>query len=272
MKKTLLAALAIAGFAVTAGAQAQTDIGSGSALLYFNWIVDKPLAGESAKPLSNSLVVNLGGLSSSSFARFNLDLNSALVAAYGADWSTSDNIRWAVFGGFSGQEVNARLQYGAIYSRPEGLGGNLDMMTVFNLSAKSDELYSEANMPIYQTGSVISTTGITHKTVLIENGTLDEDNVASNGYGPYNMDIDGLSYWQPTLATYQWQTNTQQIYFNGLQDQNANYGDQPSIKTATITLGTNGVLSVTPVPEPSTYALFGFATLILIVAYRRANA
>lgn len=267
MKKTLLAALAIAGFAVTTGAQAQTNIGSGSSLLYFNKIVEKPESGTVA--VANSLVVNLGDLSSSSFTSFNLGLNAALVSAYGANWSTDDTIKWAVFGGFNGDEP-APKSYGTIYSRP--MASTMDLVSVYNLSNKTDALYAEANAPIYATGSIISNLGVSYKTVLIENGTLNSDGFVSNGTGTYAMDLTGFDFWNGTLATYQYQTNSQNIYFNGLMNAQGDFGDQPSINTGTITLASNGTLSVNSVPEPSTYALFGFAALILIVAYRRANA
>ena len=267
MKKTLLAALAIAGLAVTTGAQAQTNIGSGSALLYFNKIIDRPESGTS--PLSNSLVVNLGDLSSSSFTSFNLGLNAALVSAYGANWSTDDTIKWAVFGGFNADEP-APKSYGTIYSRPTA--STMDLVAVYNLSNKTDALYAEANAPIWQTGSIISNLGVSHKTVLIENGTLNSDGFVANGTSPYAMDLTGFEFWNGTLATYQYQTNSQNIYFNGLMNAGGDFVDQPAIHTGTITLASNGTLSVTSVPEPSTYALFGFAALILIVAYRRVNA
>jgi hypothetical protein len=41
-------------------------------------------------------------------------------------------------------------------------------------------------------------------------------------------------------------------------------------KLTQYTISSSGVVSA--VPEPSTYALFGFGALLLIVAYRRANA
>jgi hypothetical protein len=39
----------------------------------------------------------------------------------------------------------------------------------------------------------------------------------------------------------------------------------------TISVNSSGALSVSAVPEPSTYALFGFGSLLLIVAYRRSS-
>jgi len=267
MKKTLLAAIALAGFAAATSAQAQNTIESGSALLYFNKIADKPDSGTVS--LSNSLIVNLGNLSSTTFTSFNLGLNAALVSAYGANWSTDDTIKWAVFGGFNAAEP-APKAYATIYSRPAAT--YLDLVAVYNLSNKTDALYAEANAPIYQTGSIISSQSVTHKTVLIENGTLDSGGVVSNGAGTYAMDLTGFDAWNGTLATFQYQTNSQNIYFNGLMDDQSNFGDQPAIQTGTISLASDGTLSVNSVPEPATYALFGFGALLLIVAYRRANA
>lgn len=267
MKKTLLAAIAIAGIAVTTGAQAQSNIGSGSALLYFNKIADRPDSG--TVPLADTLVVNLGDLSSTTFTSFNLSLNTALVAAYGANWSTDDTIKWAVIGGFDG-ETPAPKTYGKVFSRTAP--SVLDLQTVYNLSPKTDALVAEANAVIWTTGSIISTIGATHKTVRVENGTLNADNVVSNGTGFYAQDLTGFEVWNGTLATYQYQANSQNIYFSTLMDAQGEFGDQPTINTGTISLASNGTLSVNSVPEPSTYALFGFAALILIVAYRRANA
>jgi hypothetical protein len=266
MKKTLLAALAIAGFAVTTGAQAQSTIGSGSALLYFNKIADKPES--STVNLSNSLVVNLGDLSHN-FSSFNLSLNSALAAAYGAGWATDDTIKWAVVGGFN-SEAATPYAYGFMYSRPQS--STLDLVTVYNLSNKTDALYAEANAPIYATGSITSNLGNSHMTVVIENGTLNSDGVVSNGAGTYAMDLNGFDAFNGTLATYQYQTNSQKIYFNGLMDAEGNFGDQPAIQTGTVTLGSDGTLSVNAVPEPSTYVLFGLGALLLILAYRRISA
>lgn len=267
MKKTLLAALAIAGFAAISGAQAQSSIGSGSALLYFNKIADKPDTGTVA--LSNSLIVNLGDLSSASFTSFNLSLNSALTAAYGANWSTDSTLKWAVLGGFNG-ETAAPYTYGSVFSRLAP--SNLDAITVYTLAPKIDALYAEANAPIYQTGSILSSLGATHKTVLIENGDLNSDGVVSNGTGAYAMDLTGFDTWNGSLATYQYQTNSQNIYYNGLMDGEGNIVDQPSIQTGTITLASDGTLSVNSVPEPSTYALFALGAVLLVMACRRAKA
>lgn len=267
MKKTLLAALAIAGLAVTTGAQAQSTIGSGSALLYFNKIADKPESG--TVNLSNSLIVNLGDLSSTTFTSFNLSLGTALAAAYGANWSTDETIKWAVLGGFN-EATPAPYSLGAVYSRLAP--SDLDMLAIYYLSPKIDALYAEANAPVYQTGSILSSLGATHKTVLIENGALNADGVVSNGTGTYAMDLTGFDTWNGTLATFQYQTNSQKVYFNGLMDAEGNFGSQPSIQTGTITLASDGTLSVNSVPEPSTYFLFGLGALMLIVAYRRANA
>jgi hypothetical protein len=268
MKKTLLAALAIAGFAVTTGAQAQTttNIGSGSALLYFNKIEAKPDTGTTA--LSNSLIVNLGDLSRG-FSDYNLNLNTALTAAYGAGWSTNETIKWGVIGGFNGQEA-APNAYGITYSRPSSTT-SFDFGTIYNVGIRLDYIYTEANALIYQTGSVVSTLGVTHGTVLIENGTINEDGVVSNGYGVYAADQDGFGVWPGSLATHNYLGLTQNIYFNGAMDNDGNYADQPVREIGRVSLASNGTLSVA-VPEPSTYALFGFAALILIVAYRRANA
>jgi len=265
MKKTLLAALAIAGFAVISSAQAQSSIGSGSALLYFNKIADKPDSG--TVNLSNSLVVNLGDLSSN-FSSFNLSLNTALVAAYGSGWATDDTIKWAVFGGFN-SAAPTPYAYGFMYSRPQS--SLLDLVSVYNLSNKTDAFYAEATAPIYTTGSIASSLGVNHATVVIENGTLSSDGAVSNGAGPYAMD-NGFDAFNGTLATFQYQTNSQNIYFNGLMNAQGDFGDQPAIQTGTISLGSDGTLSVNSVPEPSTYALIGFGALLLIVAYRRANA
>ncbi|NBZ94937.1 MAG: PEP-CTERM sorting domain-containing protein [Proteobacteria bacterium] len=266
MKKTLLAALAIAGFAVATSAQAQTNIGSGSALLYFNKIADKPDSG--TVNLSNSLVVNLGDLSSN-FSSFNLSLNTALEAAYGSGWATDDTIKWAVFGGFN-SAAPTPYSYGFMYSRPQS--SLLDLVSVYNLSNKTDAFYAEANAPIYTTGSIASSLGVNHTTVVIENGTLSSEGAVSNGAGPYAMDLNGFDAFNGTLATFRYQTNSQNIYFNGLMNAQGDFGDQPAIQTGTISLGSDGTLSVNSVPEPSTYALIGFGALLLIVAYRRANA
>jgi uncharacterized small protein (DUF1192 family) len=267
MKKTLLAAVAIAGFAFTTGAQAQSTIESGSSLLYFNKMVETPETGTTN--ISNSLVVNLGDLSSTSFSSFNLSLNTALVAAYGAGWSTDDTIKWAVIGGFDGAAASPNT-YGVVYSKTSS--NNLSMLSVYELNPKIDVLFAEANAEIYTASSVLSNLGNSHKTVLIENGSMNADGVVSNGFGTYALDQDGFATWNGGLATFQYVTNSQSIYFNKLMNEGGVYGSQPSVKTGTITLASDGTLSVNSVPEPSTYALFGFAALLLIVAYRRANA
>jgi hypothetical protein len=281
MKKTLLAALAIAGFAVASNAQAQSTYTTGNSFLFF-----RSTAGSGA---SNSLLINLGSIGVAGndyngtryFSSINLDLSasdSIVSQTYGTNWWNNQNLRWGVIG--SVQDNNANTD--TFSYRLSG--------TIAPLSLSMEGRVALANQidnaSVYAFSMPISTTGLINGTyrygvtangyVLIETSV---DGVAQDSYINYNEGMDiaafdrgGFGGVMSTLSKDITLVSSQNLYAaNNTVDRVA--GEVTSagspVQFGTVSVA-NGVVSV--VPEPATYALFGFGALLLIVAYRRANA
>jgi hypothetical protein len=301
MKKTLLAALAIAGFAAATSAQAQTNYNTGDTLLFFR----STLNTNNNIGAGNSLLINLGSIGASGtdyngtkfFSAINLDLsgNDSIVSqTFGTNWWNNANLRWGVIGSAQDNGLNTNTfsyRLSGITTPP-----NLNMESRVGLANAID------NAAIYAFGMPVSTTGLINNTYrygVTENGymlnqpTVDVVTETFVGSGVYVTNAiaqdDFVTYGEgQDIAAYDKSSfggildgpvskditlnTTLDLYAaNNTVDRAAN---EITSAGAPVQFGTlrvsNGV--VTAVPEPSTYALFGFAALILIVAYRRANA
>jgi len=245
MKKTLLAALAFAGFAAMNNASAQSAYVDGDALLVF-----RASGGTGA---SKNIQIDLGNFSSKSFSSINLDLSSAssiLGLTYGSGWYSRNDISWGFIGANSA-DFSATLGIKSGYSAPAISLGDLNtvQMGVDNIrlaGAMGNAGQGTVNgyaYSIYDTSNSGSFTA------------ADDGGFGTVFSGTITAGINQYS----TLDLYQYGT-----------DLDAFVSLSP-VMTGSASIA-SGVISVQAVPEPSTYALFGFGALILIVAYRRANA
>jgi len=249
MKKTLLTAIAIAGFAVTTSAQAQTNpisYSAGNIFLGF-----RASGGTGA---ANSFVFNLGNFANLTIVGNGgspqqvVDLGSELTTVFGSDWYTRSQVKWGIFGmessklpvysSTSDDRANAPVtkslgQVAGAWSAYTGLGAN----------------YNQAIANGTSTGSSTGVLGDGVVTGTGNNTWFKNINDAAD-FGIYNATLEAgvatdLDFYSTTATS--------------------------ATKLTQYNINSSGVVSV--VPEPSTYFLFGLGALLMIVLYRRkANA
>jgi len=295
MKKTLLTAIAIAGFVVATSAQAQTNYNTGDSLLFF-----RSTLGTGA---TNSLLINLGSIGksgtdyngSSFFSSINLDLsgsNSIVSQTFGLNWWNNQNLRWGVIGSAQDNGVNTdtfSYRLSGITTPPNlGEEGRVGLANAVD------------NAAIYAFGMPVSTTGLINNTYRYgvtangyrqtqpsvevvtepEPGVFVTNQVAQDSYITYDEGTDIAAYDKGGFGGILNGAVSKDITIetvlnlyaaNNTVDRAAGVitSEGAPVQFGTISVS-NGV--VTAVPEPSTYALFGFGALLLIVAYRRVNA
>ena len=248
MKKTLLTALAIAAFGITTGAQAQTPLSYTAGNIFLGF---RSSGGTGA---ANSFLFNLGNFSNLAIvaegasAQTVVDLGSELTTVFGADWKTRGQVTWGIFG----MTPTTRVP---VYSSTSDDRKSAPITRTFNQLATSYASYSGMggfyNAAIANGASTGSSTGILGDGVVTGTGanTWAVNVAKAADFDVYNQTLEtgvatDLDFYSTTATS--------------------------ATKLTQYTISSSGVVSA--VPEPSTYALFGFAALLLIVAYRRANA
>jgi hypothetical protein len=289
MKKILLASLAIAGIAASTGAQAQSTYTSGDALLFFRAI--------DGTGSNNSLLINLGSIGVAGndsngtrpFNSINIDLsaaNSIVSQTYGTNWWGSTNIRWGVIGSVMDNGVNSNAysyRLAGTTTPPNliaesriAIGNNIDNVTIagFNTNNATVGLINGS----YLYGKTVNGYAMTYVEEVIDAGGGNyTTNMVPTGRISYGVADDIAAYdlggFGGVLATISKDisiTSTMNLY-TANNDINRGTGDftlgEPR-QFGTVSVA-NGVVSV--VPEPATYALFGFGALLLILAFRRKN-
>jgi hypothetical protein len=242
MKKILLIGAAVAGITLSAASAQSFSYNSGDALLLF-----KSSGGTGA---SQNVLINLGSLAAG-FSSFSIDqsANSSLLSTvYGSDWYTAGNVS---FGLIASDDDSLKLTL-ATYTLPTlGIKGQyLNTINANVNSLNAAALNGGTYQDVTDSGSRALNSAYFDNTV---SGSVTLIDQAGFGYfGSSILSIAGPLY----IDTYTYTT------FSGI--------DTPS-NIGTVNIN-NGVISVNSVPEPSTYALLGFGALLLVVAYRRANA
>ena len=243
MKKTLLAALAIAGFAVTTGAQAQQiSYTPGDALLMF-----KATTGQGN---DRNVYINLGNLTSVNFTRFNLDFSTVgnvLENTFGANW-TRNTVYWGVIGG----------------------EGNTPSFTYATTRPVRSDLIAD---DLWMVANGVNQAFYAGTGVLASVGTITDSLGNSHGYSAFSSSASGAPSVQEEIG---WgifdvstvinpSTEKRNLYYITVD---GNYNVLSPVRTGTIE-ATGTTFKV--VPEPSTYALIGLGALLLMVAYRRRS-
>jgi len=299
MKKTLLAALAIAGFAVATSAQAQSNYNTGDSILFFR----STLNTTNYSGAASSLLINLGsiGVAGSDYngtrnfnsININLSGNDSIVSqTYGTNWWNNPNLRWGVIGSawdngntdpfsyriasvasplnismtermaLAADVDNARLGF----TRGDASTGLINSTYRYSVVPNGYVLNTPSVEVVTETSPGVFTTNQVAQDNFIEYG--DGTGIAAYDKSGFNGVFGGAISKEITTVT------AMNLYAaNNTLDEAATEtggiaGGSP-VQFGTISVS-GGVVSA--VPEPSTYALFGFAALILIVAYRRANA
>jgi PEP-CTERM motif len=237
MKKTVLALIAVAGISAATNANAGIDT------LYLG--IDATGGAGS----STNIVVNLGSVSSLSspnpVSTFNL--GSDLSAIYGNDWATRTDLYWGIFG----YNDNNNHLYASAAAGTGGLTGS-DYYSQGGAVVNGSSLAFQYDLD-KKNGHIGLASGVVYMSTT-EDGAWSQFSYGGSGFS-FNL-------FRPEI-----EVNIQ----NALDVISLPVGDgvqgTPIVLNASI--NSSGTASV---PEPSTYALLGFGTLLLIVAYRRAKA
>lgn len=244
MKKTLLAALAIAGFAVISNAGAQTGFTTGDTFLGVYGV-----NGAS----SSSYVVDLGNLQNG-FTSFTLNMSSVPAASW------YSNANYSI--GIIGSDDNT---YNAVVGLSAAAFNNYNTTIIggmASINSAYDNIAVASGYGNVTTSSIKDNNNVTHYTYLYPNANSGSFQSADlNGYGILSgplaapVTADGAS---GSLYLYSYNNNLGQA--------------DPAVKIGTYSMdNSTGVLTINSVPEPSTYALLGFGALLLIIAYRRTS-
>jgi hypothetical protein len=254
MKKTLLVLLAAAGVSTAAFAQDFNYV-KGDVLLGFRLSDPNRTAQGAVAGSSRAYIVNLGQIATVANytpAWEGINLSGDLVTVFGNDWETTttwgmlsiptDRTRWAASSDVANGGASIVSRTVAFLSSYQAELGNIG--TAFNsLSTEPGDAVIAGKL----------TQGVWGTTDDLPWSTAVEAN--SFGVGAFeaatSSNLDLYIAYGPTYGT----------TGNALRSTTAD------VNTFSVQGGT-----LQSVPEPSTYALFGFAALLLIVAYRRANA
>jgi len=261
MKKTLLAALAIAGFAAMNNAAAVTSYTIGDSLLLFR--IDQSASG-STTGYNYNVAIDLGNLNSGSFS-YNLSgssLTSLLDSTYGSGWANNNNLYAGVMGTTS---TSATTSYQTTDS-PAFSSGDWSYINSYNgqmaLAFKNGGTISSVldNNGNSHWASVLNiTTGLGYA----NNFSLLDDPAAGATQLGFGAVIPGSIASQLTAAD-----ADSTVTLNVSTYTKGGAGDAAN---GTVSIDSTGMISVSTVPEPSTYALMGFGALLLIVIYRRKS-
>jgi len=242
MKKTLLAALALAGFVAINNASAQQiSYTPGDTLMMF-----RAASGTGA---DKNLYINLGNLSSSSFTSFNLDFSSggALVTAFGSDWNRN-TVLWGVIGG---DNAVPNLTYGSSLAAQTGLTAD----NLWTITTAVDQAFYAGIGALATVGTITDNNGTSHGFSIFSSG-------ASGS--PSSQDERGFSFFD--IGAIINPDSSKNLYSYSVD---GDYNVLAPVTTGSVAISGT---TISVVPEPSTYALIGFGALLLVVAYRRANA
>jgi len=254
VKKTLLVLLAAAG--VTSGAFAQDfTYDKGDVLVGFRFTDPDRNASGLVAGSSPAYIVNLGNIDTVANytpAWAGINLSGDLATVFGNDWATTttwgmlsiplDKKSWSASSAVANGAASIVSKSVAFLGTPTSQLGNIG--TAFNsLAIETGDAATPGKL----------SQGIWGTTDDIAWSTSVEANLFAVGdfEAATSSDLDLYTAYGTTFGT----------------TGNPLRGTTADVNTFSVQSGT-----LQSVPEPSTYALFGFAALILIVAYRRANA
>ena len=211
---------------------------------------------------TDSVLINIGSpnLVISGYTFDMSGASSVLSSTFGSGWHTNSEVFWGVFGRVSSStSANTRAWISMadndveLYTDAEG-GTNI-----------SSTKWGNINSGITTTvGYYNNTGGAVKSTITNSKGDILQVSVAPNSGTSYN--VYAMERWFVFVNPVDAAVTT------GLDIQSWNKSGTSYINQTTfgVVSQSNGVISV--VPEPATYALFGFGALLLIIAYRRKQA
>jgi hypothetical protein len=244
MKKKIAVALAMMAAAVTFNnASAQTPVSwvAGDIILGFN--ADTGSTGAGTNVVFNlGLASNLGAVSA--------NLGGDLSNVYGTNWYSRTDLTWGVFGADDNKNIWASVASGGTAWKSLGNGNATPKANLYNAG-------SEYNAKI-AVNSFDTNTPVGVFEPISDTYSWNSENPSGNAFGFSVSSIlnNGNIVAVPATNLDIYSMNTTRNSVGTL--------------AATLTLSSTGTVSA--VPEPSTYALFGFGALLLVVAARRKNA
>jgi len=267
MKKTILA-LALAATAIT-GAQALPEYNDGDVFL-----------GIRSKTGSFTYTLDLGTMDQFINAyngNYNVNLNVGFTAAnlaadlsdntkgFGASWYSSSDVVFGLFGGY---------QLGSVYSSISGMPDNAMIIgspvgATLNGNISNQQLVQLGSYAGAISGSIgSSTNSVTVNTAFIAPNTV------TGTWADFQYGGNSTTYNNMGSAAYGLYTGSLETQIGNVLNVNAIYSSGDSIRGGVIggvSVGSDGTVSFTAVPEPSTYFLLGIGSLILLIAFRRKS-
>ena len=262
MKKTLLAALALAGFAAMTNAGAQSTYTPGDSFLFFS--------AQSGTGATKNVQIDLGNLSSSSFTSFNLSsssLSSILGTTYGNNWYTLNTLSWGLVGS-ANANVTDPSNFDLFGTTLGNTGANaagpaLDFGAIFNIGSTLDAMYIAGTSATATQSTLTDNNGVSHYYSIY-------DSTISGSAS--SLDAIGFNYFSGPLSGPVTTYSSNAIQYDAVaNDGNDNPVATTTVQTGTFSVDNSGNINVNAVPEPSTYALFGFGALLMVIAYRRKS-
>jgi hypothetical protein len=254
MKKTLLVLLAAAGVSSAAFAQ-DFKYDKGDVLVGFR-LTDPDRTGSGlVAGSSRAYIVNLGQIDTVANytpAWAGINLSSDLIMVFGANWATSttwgmlsipqDKKSWSASSAVANGEASIVSKSVAFLGNPTAQLGNIG--TAFDSLA-------------IETGDAVTS------------GKLSQGVWGTNDDLPWSTSVEANSF---AVGNFEAVTSSNLDLYTAYGSTYGAAGN--ALRSTTVDVNTFSVAGGTlqSVPEPSTYALSGFAALLLIVAYRRANA
>jgi hypothetical protein len=250
MKKTILAALAIASIAAINSASAQTPAEAVNRSLFLGFQATDGVGS------NTNIIVNIG--LPTALSTLNLDISSALSSTYGANWYSRTDLYFGVIGAvnasFGGDLANT------LYASRERGGDSQKRNTSSTQAGVVNKISSLANQYTVNLNSG-QTDGVA---VYMVSGNDDaEQDIEAGDWASFNPGTSGFDYFGNITTAIDGELDIYRIV-----PTSAYINNPAPVYSSGFYISAQGQA----VPEPSTYALFGIAALLLIVAYRRANA
>jgi hypothetical protein len=224
---------------------------------------------------SQSVIINLGR-STDVFAGISLDqsaLSSVLASTFGttttagvsvvSPWYNNPLVYMGAFG-YNGLKAETGNLFVSRDSESSLLVNSFDSTTLSMNNRRSFKDGIGAVLASHTSGAanlsyVTGSTGHQHQISVMDNSPTSFNGKADSGWSIFSRPV----YTQVTSDL-----SVQEFALNGAGYDTVTSGASTTVRIQT----TDGSVSVSVVPEPSTYALMGIAMLFLVVAYRRRTA
>jgi hypothetical protein len=254
MKKTILAAIIALSGTIANNASAAPLYSSNTPIGYELGNIFLGFRASGGTGVGNSFLLNLGNygtfpILNAGAAPVDLfDVGSELTTVFGADWKTRSQVTWGIFG----MDPSRLPVYSSTADNRAAAPATKSSGQLGGAASAYAGMGANYNTSILNGASIEGSTGVLGDGVVTGTGasTWWKNINDAADFGIYNTSLEAsvagdLEFYSTSASK--------------------------ATRLTQFTISSGGMISV--VPEPSTYALFGFGALLLIVAYRRkANA